>query len=571
MSVLDTMADALRGDGWESAVLGLGGERDVSAATRFRRGAHIDHAELEAMYIENHFAARVVEALPKDALRPGHSIASAGTPEEQATIRKWVTARETELGALEALKKGAFWGRAFGGAVTWIGADDGRKPWEPLREDLIDTVRFLHTVDRRDVVVHRYYTDPGHPKFRKPELFRITPQIARGGGNMGDLMAAIAPFGSTQGNAVIVHESRCLVWSGQPTTDRRRVELAGWDDSVLERAYEALQQLGEDYGAKSLLLGRVSQSVYKIKGLYSMIAGKLKNVLETRIDLMERSRSRARAIVLDLEEALENVTQPLAGVGELLDKAVLRVAAAAEMPVSVLMGQTLATLGETGDGDLEVWTQAIETYRRLELRPRQERFLYLLLLSKDSPTGGDPPEGWTLEYRPLREPTRKESAEISKMQAETDAIRVDKGMASAEAIAMARFAPDSGSDLTLDEAELREALERRRKLAQQPPKDNAELGTVGARASSAIEIVQKVGLGQIPRESGMALLIELFRFTPEVANDILGPEGFKPTPQDPAPGPSPAPAKGEGAGAPQGLPGVNDGGDPAKEPTPVDT
>ena len=550
MNVIENIAAAvMRADGWENVVLGLGGSKDPSAYTTFTSRAALPDHVLEALYVEDHFAAKVVEALPRAAMRAGWDLVLPGEPAAAARARDLYAAREDELEVAANMAEGACWGRVFGGALTWIGAADGADPSAPLNETSIESIRFLHTFDRRDVHIESYYVDPRHPKFRRPETYRIRPRAAM----LGDLAGAGA----------VVHETRCILWPGQPTTDSRRLELAGWDDSVIQRCWDALRQIGEDYGAKSLLLGRVSQAVYKIKKLYDMVAGKQEEMLRRRMSILDASRSRSRSILLDTEEDFLNVAQPMGGVEALLDRSILRLAAAADMPVTVLMGQSPASMESTGESDLEVWTQTVEAWQTHELRRRHERITRLILLAKDGPTGGDEPEQWRIAYRPVRTPKPKELAEVRKLTVDTFSVAIDKGLAVAEEIAVQAFSPSNPVlGITLDEDALKAKLKRRRELDNQPPKDNAELGTVGARATSAMEIVTQVATKQIPRESGKALLIELFRFTPEVAEQILGPETFVPAPPpaDPTPGPAPGARSGGGAGAPQGMPGFNAGG-----------
>lgn len=562
---MTTLGQALQGrfDDWLNVVLGMGGTRDTSTYTTIVPRAQLTDVALESLYVQDHFAAKIVEALPKEGLRPGWDLVVPGEPDATAKQRDAYAAREEELGVAAELFVGSTWGRLFGGALTWIGADDGIDPARPVDEESIESVRFLHTFDRRDVTVFSYYEDPTHPRFRRPASYVIRPRTQ-------SATAIASAFGSTSGGAV-VHETRCVVWGGQPTTDTRRQELLGWDDSILERCWIALREVAEDFGAKSHLLGRISQAIYKIKNLYKMIAGGQKQVLQERQSMLEFSRTRARAILLDLDEEYQNVTQPVGGIDLLLDRSILRLAAAADMPVSKLLGQALAG-GASGDaeGALETWAANAESWRTLELRPRHEKITRMIILAKDGPLGAAEPDQWKIQYRPLRVPKAAEVASLRKTQAETDAIRIDKGMATAEAIAMARFTTSAGNDLVLDEAELKAALERRKELAAQPPKDNAELGTVGARATAAMDVVKQVAQKQIPRESGKAILVEMFRLKDETADQVLGPEDFEPAappPKGPTPGPDADPPKPGGAGAPPQLPGVNTGGDPRKSGT----
>lgn len=560
-SLVEMVGAAVRRDGWENVILGFGGSKDPSAHTTFTLRGQLSDALLEALYVEDHFAARIVEAVVKEALRPGWEFTMPGDPAETARVRDAFATREEELEVAAELAQGACWGRLFGGAVTWIGADDGRDPASPIDEKNIATIRFLHTFDRRDVTPHTYYQDPAHPRFGRPSSYKIRPQL---------MAATLAAFGDQGAAGAVVHETRLVVWRGQATTHARRLQLNGWDDSVLERCWDALRQVGEDYSAKSLLLGRISQAIYKIADLYAMIAGKQEAVLTRRLAMMDQSRSRARAIAIDKDkEDFVVTTQPIAGVPELIDKGTLRIAAAGGLPVSVLLGQAPDEGDET---ELELWYTNVETWRTLELRPAHERLVRLMALAKDGPTGGVEPEQWKIAYRALRTPKPKELAEQRKTEADTYSVYIEKGLATAEELAVQVFSPSSGkTEFAFDEAALKKKLERRRALDDQPPKDNAELGTVGARATSAMDIVGKVVQKEIPRESGKALLVELFRFTDEVAERILGPANFQPAPEpgDSTPGPAPGPQVGGGAGAPQGLPGENDGGNPKKEPTPL--
>lgn len=543
-SPLELIGSALRLDGWENVVLGLGGTKDPSAYTQYAARAPLTEDTLEALYVEDHFAAKIVEAIPAHALRPGWDLTVPGDPQKAADIRAAYATREEELELAAELAQGWAWGRCFGGALTWVGADDGREPMLALDEANITSVRWLHTFDRRDVQIWRYYDDPKHPKFRRPELYKIQPLVQSGAGGAASM---IRPGG------ILVHESRCVAWGGQSTTDRRRQQLQGWDDSVLERCWDALKQLAENYAAQSMLLGRISQSVYKLKNLYSMIAGKQKEVLSRRMGMLEMSRSRARAILLDTDEDFLNVTQPIAGVPEAIQTSVLRVASCAEMPVTILMGQSPAGMDATGEGDMEVWSATVSSERELVLRQRHERVVRLLLLAKNGPTGGVEPDRWSITYRPLREPTRKELAEVSKLEAETDAVNIDKGVYPAEAAAF-RYGPNGLARISLDETELSERLERRRELAKMPPKDNAELGTIAPRTAALLEVISKAAAGHISRESALAILVETHRYTEEAAERLLGPGSFVPTtdpPSGPTPGPESDPQSGQAAGAPQ--------------------
>lgn len=564
-AIIDTGASP-RWDGWENVIFGIGGWRDPSSQTHFRQGGVISDQEIEGVMAQEHFGAKVVEALPKHAMRPGWDLAVEGDPQEAAALRTAYAREERRLLVRQKMKQGAFWGRAFGGAVTWIGADDGRDPQEPIDETALRNIEFLHTFDRRYVFIWSYYQNPAHPKYGEPQHYRLlpTPLPALSISPLGASSFTTQALRGIDVIGALVHESRILRWPGQDTTFQRRLLLRGWDDSVLERSWDALKQVGEDFAGKSTLLGRISQPVYKLKDLYGMASGKLKEVLAARMSTLDLSRSRSRAILLDTAEDFMNVTQPLGGMSELMDRGLQRLASSANMPLSVLI--ELATGGNVAasEADVDRWDDQAESWRDDELRTRHEYLARLVLLSKEGPTQGVLPEHWGIKYRPLRRVRQTEASTVRKTNAEAAAIAIDKGIAPPEAYALAWFTSEGGGDPQLDPKEVEAALARRRELARQPPKDNAELGTVGARAGGGqMDVVERVVTGRIPRESGVQILVSTFRLSADQANEMLGPPGWKPeTIAAPPPGPAPAPAKGSGAGAPQGLPGFNAGGDP---------
>lgn len=572
--VLDPQVVSARGDSWVNERLQIGSARDPSVYTRFTsRGGGLDDGTLEAMYIEDHWAARIVELVVAHAMRKGWDL-RLDIPPEQATAGRLAYARaEEELDVAGEMRKGAIWGRLFGGAVTWIGIDDGEgestlieRLASPItKETTVKSVLFLHTFDRREVAIEESY-GPG-PKFRQPKSYKITAAtpVGRVAGTTLEqqLLAAYA-------GGVVVHESRLLVWPGAPTTMKRRNERSGWDDSVLERAWDALRQTGEDYGAKSQLLSRISQFVFKVKGLASLLLGDERKFTR-RMGLLDASRSRGKALAIDVDESVENITQPVSGIDTLIDKSVDRSGVAGGVMPGVFVGRPTAE-------DRDAWDDEVETWQNDVLKPRHERVAALILRAADGPVAGKEPASWSITYRALRTPKPKERAELRKLQAETDGIEVDKGIIPPEAVALHRHTLNAlgEGDVMLDAAEVSAALNRRRELANKPPKDNAELGTVSARAGGGVlEVLTKYNRGEITRGQAKRLLVLTFTLTEDDAEGQLDSVAeIAKLPPAPAPGgkpgPAPQPAKGTGAGAPQGLPGFDDGGDPTSKKLPPD-
>jgi hypothetical protein len=239
-----------------------------------------------------------------------------------------------------------------------------------------------------------------------------------------------------------VHESRLLLFSNTTVSHRARVQMRGWGDSVYTRVDEVLQQYGQTWGGISNLMTDFSQAVLSIKGLAQSIAGN-KGVVSSRALQMNISRSIARILLIDSEEEFKRDTVSLAGVAEVLDKFALRLAAAADMPLSLLMGQVQGGLGDASAGDIRYFYDRVASWQRRRMLPQLRRLIKLIFLSKDGPTSGKEPERWSVKPRPLYQLSATEKATQYLTMAQGDQIYYTMGAASAEEVAAKRF---GGSD-----------------------------------------------------------------------------------------------------------------------------
>jgi len=417
-----------RVDGWANVLTGVGnvlgrkgrGSYDYQGAERLGEGM------LEELYHSDAYAARICEAVPKQALRRGFEVkvsdAATQTAINDAITRLHVTPR---------LREAWTWARVFGGGAVLLGCDDGRDPSEPIDETALRRVLFLASVTARELWPETWELDPYSERFGEPVIYRLTR--VGGGGGM---------------DTSRVHHSRLVRFEGLPTTRQRRITLKGWGESYLQRAHDLLVEWNGAHAAVNDLVQQSSIGVFRMKDLMSMVASDPEGLLAKRMEAMDLARSVARSILLDAEgEAYERVeVGALTGLPDLLDRYSLRLAGALEMPVSILLGREPAGLNATGEADTRAWYDAIDAERETVLKPAVERIVKLLLLSQQGPTSAQVPEGWSIGFPPLWQPTEKETAELRKLVAETDALYVrDVGAVTPEEVARSRFRPEGWS------------------------------------------------------------------------------------------------------------------------------
>jgi hypothetical protein len=254
-----------------------------------------------------------------------------------------------------------------------------------------------------------WYGDPLAPKYAEPEIFRIVP-IA-------------APRSSIVAANVFVHESRLLMFYG-PLTARLRTEQ-WWNDSVLQRVFATLQQSASSWMSAGHMMTDSSQGVLKIKNLMELIATLGEEALRKRIAMMEMAKSVSRSILIDTEEDYQRVTTSFTATADMLDRFMLRVAAAADMPVTVLFGRSPAGMNATGESDITAWYDAIAAERSECLTPHLETLVRVAMAARDGLTRGRVLDGWQIAFPPLWQPSAKEQAETDKLRADTVASLVN--------------------------------------------------------------------------------------------------------------------------------------------------
>lgn len=415
----------LHADAWANVATGIGGPKDKSSGFRFS-GAYIGSAWnlLEDLYEQDHIAGRIVDAVPEAVFANGTKFECADPRAKEAILDTL-----DELEAEDAIDQAMRWERLYGGAAIFVGTDDERRFDQPLEPAAVRKVLYLHVFDRWELQPSRFYDDPRHPKFGRPSHYRVSP------------MDSHAP---REWARVSVHESRLIIFGGQITTKRKLIEEQYWGQSVLVRSYNAIKQYGGSMASVLALMADASQGVYKIKGLMNIIQGGNEASLLTRMKAQERIRSAMNAILLDAEgESYERVAQPLTELGNLVDRFMINVASAANMPATEIFGRSAAGLNATGENDTRSWYKQIEKVQRKSAKKAYERLLRLVMRSAKGPTKGQEPESWKFTFPPVWSPTPKESAEIKKSKMETAVLGLDAQALTPHQIARGLF---SGSE-----------------------------------------------------------------------------------------------------------------------------
>lgn len=430
---LITPAIKSRLDSWYNALTGLGGSRDKSTAAEFCPPVHLGQTTLENLYAGDDLARRIVDAYVIDAMREGVVIAGdedGDVSEEAESLDAWALFQDAGI-----------WGRLHGGGFLLLGVEDGLqdKPLnlETMREG---SLKWIMDLDRWSVTPNGFYKDPTQENYGEPETYRVSVP--------GTL------DGKFQGR--VVHESRLIRFGGINTSRRRRASNNTYDDSALVPVYDVLRDTNTVWRSGVFAAQDMTQGVFKVKNLVQMIANGQRDPLLQRMEIVDQSRSVARSVVVDAD--MEDFTTVEGkGLGSFPGVATLtwqRLAAAACMPVTVLMGVSPAGMNATGESDIRLWYDHVAAWREDSLLPQAIRLVEVLARS----AGVDPSE-LVVSFPALWQMSDQEEATYRKTIAETDAIYIDKSVVLPEEVAVSRWGGDEYSaEMDGMDPELRETL-----------------------------------------------------------------------------------------------------------------
>ena len=385
--------------------------------------------QLEEWYRGNDLAASVVEVPVEEMFRRGFDLFLGDDEARQKTAMD-VMSMLDERGFLDRLQEGFNFKRAYGGAGILLGADDGQALEQPLNESAIRSFEWMSTLTPAELRPILWNDDVTSPRYGEVELYELIAQRTQ-----GQLVAI-------NQKRPQVHHSRIIRLDGIRVSRRQRrsADGMGWGDSVLVRCYSVIRDYTAGWQGAATMLQHFAQSWMKLKGLSELLEEEdSSRALISRATAISMARNIANTVIMDAEEEMGVISTPLSGYPEMMQQFAIRLAAAARIPVTLLMGQSPAGLNATGESDVRNFYAHIARLQQKELRPALNRVLQLLFLSADGPKAGVEPNSWEVRFKPLWELTELQRAELMGKVAAADAAYIASGVLMPEEVAVSRF------------------------------------------------------------------------------------------------------------------------------------
>ncbi len=383
-------AGGYTGDNLTNLVTSMGTSRDKLHGTHYDANERTPVSELESMYGGEWLAAAAVDIIPEDMVREWREF--DGLEAGQVDILQDAERRfRVEEKVAAALK----WARLYGGCAVIMMIDGAGEFHEPLDYDRVKPGAL-----KRLQVVDRYWMfpdmttlwDPLSEHFGEPQHYRVFS------------------------GADMIHRDRILRFEGVKLPLRMMVQEQWWGASVIDRVKESLFNAIATQNGIAALIQEAKVDVYGIQNLFSLLGdpATTKQVMD-RIALAQVGKSIHNAILIDAAgETYEQKQINLnTGLQQLLEEFLSIFAAAVDIPVTRLLGESAKGLSATGEGDLRNYYDSVAAKRKLQLTPQLRQLDEVLLRAE-----GLPLDTYSFKWPPLWQETKMEAASVGLSEAQ---------------------------------------------------------------------------------------------------------------------------------------------------------
>ena len=423
--------DGLRTDGLANALTGMGTGRDKSRYTKAQPIIFIPQEDLDALY-GIWLPKKIVDIVAEQSTRKGFKVLFGGegaAAEEVTGIEQIIE----ELYILENFMLASKNARLYGGACILLYINDGRGADQPVDKRNIRSIEGMEVLDRWQIAP--VIEEENLYDYSKATYYQIIS---------GDLIQ--------NPTLTRIHKDRILRFDGEWLPYRIRQRNYGWGMSSLQAVYESFKHYWTGLNSAATLLTEFDVFVHKIRGLSTMLAAGKESDVRQRLVLNDMSKSIYRGYAIDAEkEELEFISRNFGGIGEVLEKLRVDIIGAAQIPHTILFGESPSGMGATGRSEERDFAKFLGDYQSAHYKRPLQKLMELIMLSKDGPTKGTVPESWRIHFNDLFELNEREKADVRARVAAVDGRYIQLGVLHPREVAEARYGGSEWSmELTLD-------------------------------------------------------------------------------------------------------------------------
>jgi phage-related protein (TIGR01555 family) len=227
-------------------------------------------------------------------------------------------------------------------------------------------------------------------------------------------LVANAPFMPSQK----IHYTRVVRMDGTTLPFRQKLGENGWGMSVIERLYDRLLAFDSGTMGAAQLLYKAYLRTYKVEGYRALIGagGELQERFIKSMEMMRLMQSNEGMTVIDAKDEFETHSFSFAGIPDTLMILGQQISGALGIPLVRLFGQSPSGMNATGESDIRLYYDMINSTQEARLRRPLTRVFDVLW---QSVLGKEPPDTWGFTFRSLRQLDEMEKAELAQRDADT--------------------------------------------------------------------------------------------------------------------------------------------------------
>ncbi len=361
---------------------GMGGERDKRTQNSWARTQVSGPDSFNVQYETDWLSAAVVDTIPDDMLRERRTFNGLEPDENKAMNRA-----EDEFEVYDEISAALKWSRLYGGCGIIMLLDGTGEVWEPLHLSRVKkgSLKYLRTVDRWHLIPERVnLTQPLARDWAKPEFYRAFSGADR------------------------IHRSRILFFKGVKLPYRLEVQRQFWGGSILDRVSDAVMNAIATQNSIASLVHEAKVDALGIPNLFTMLSTAAgADRLKTRLETVMMTKSLFNTVIMDTNEEWSQKTSAIVPGLEPILQAFLTIAsAAADVPVTRLIGTSAQGLNATGEGDLRNYYDSVASKRNKAPDPQLHQLDEVLLRH----LFGQRPEEYSFEWPSLWQETETQKA-----------------------------------------------------------------------------------------------------------------------------------------------------------------
>jgi len=406
-------------DGFKNVVKGLGTSKDGREFTTYQMGIRIDQELANNLYTYNWLARKVVDVPIDDGTRKWRTLLIP-----DADKKKEVEGSLKEFDVKGNINLAFKWARVFGGSVI-ISIIEGEDLEQPLNIENIrsESLKNFIVLDRYNIYPEIINRDILSSNFGKPEFYTVV----RGGQH--------------------IHHTRLFKIDGDLTTIRETEQNNYWGTSIYSRGLEQITDSGVVSQSISNLVYESNVDVYRINGLNALVAEQKDNIVINRLKLAHEMKSIINAVALDKEDEYDKKTNSFMQLPQIDDRFIQKVSGAYDIPVTRLLGISPGGQNSTGESDMLNYYDNVQSSQENDLRPAIDWMDNIIVSSLGL-------EEFEYEFKPLKQLTEAEQAEVNLKNAQRDQIYLGEGIIE-PSDSMAELA-ENGTYISIDENRVEE-------------------------------------------------------------------------------------------------------------------